>query len=278
MKPSGREAEQVPSDDALRLGVIGGSAFLEAAEVTGAEIREVATPAGDVKVHVGADFAFLRRHGEGVYHPPHRIPHRAHVLALESLGVRQVAAFNSTGSLHRALGPGDVVVPDDYLSFQPPPTFALDEYLHIVPSLDEGMRALLIRAAEAALASRDAVNPAEPLGRVTPRLERTGVYAETRGPRFETPAEVRLLQGHARVVGMTAASEATLFQERGIGYGVLCIVDNWANGVGPAPLTLEAFQKQLARSGSLARAVLAELLRLWRGRSGSLAPDGRTRL
>ena len=37
-----------------------------------------------------------------------------------------------------------------------------------------------------------------------------GVYVETRGPRFETPAEIRWLATLGDIVGMTAASEATL--------------------------------------------------------------------
>jgi 5'-methylthioadenosine phosphorylase len=65
-------------------------------------------------------------------------------------------------------------------------------------------------------------------------------------------------------VGMTAASEATLCQERGIGYAMICTVDNWANGVGAEPLTLERFQAQLARSGALAREVVGALLDVWR--------------
>lgn len=219
-------------------------------------------------MHVGADFVFLRRHGEGVYRPPHRILHHAHVLALESMGVRRVAAFASTGSLHADLRPGDVVVPDDYLSWHPPPTFAGDEPLHVVPALDPGVRDLLMRAAEPVVAARGAPGGGAPV------LERGGVYAETRGPRFETRAEVRLLAAHARVVGMTAASEATLFQERGIGYAMLCVVDNWAHGVGPEPLTVETFRTHLARGSRLAREILRELLRRWREASAPESPDG----
>ena len=236
-----------------RLGILGGGAFLEAGPIANAVLQEVATPRGAVPVHVGTDFVFLRRHGEDTYRPPHRIPHHAHVLALEFLGVRRVAAFASTGSLRTEVRPGDLVVPDDYLSWHDPPTFAEDEYLHVVPALDECVRDLLIRSAERALA-----------GAAHPTLHRSGVYAETRGPRFETRAEVRMLAAHATVVGMTAASEATLCQERGIGYAMICTVDNWANGVGGEPLTLERFQAQLAHSGALAREVLDALLALWR--------------
>jgi purine nucleoside phosphorylase len=66
---------------------------------------------------------------------------------------------------------------------------------------------------------------------------------------------------------MTAASEATLLQERGIRYAIIAIVDNWANGIGPAPLTLESFQEQLARNASIARTLLHELLHAWRAQT-----------
>jgi 5'-methylthioadenosine phosphorylase len=242
------------SPESAPLGIIGGSAFLEAVELSGTTLREVETPRGPVALHAGEDFVFLRRHGEGVYRPPHRIPHHAHVLALESLRLE--------------LRPGDVVVPDDYLSWHPPPTFAADDYLHVVPSLDPLVRGLLTRAAERALGSRGSSADG-------PALVRAGVYAEMRGPRFETPAEVRMLAPHAHVVGMTAASEATLCQERGVGYAMICTVDNWAHGIGSPALTLEAFQANLALSAALAREVLGELLREWRGGGAAAVPTSR---
>jgi 5'-methylthioadenosine phosphorylase len=257
------------------LGIIGGSAFLESGELAGTKLRDVTTSRGPVTLRVGSDFVFLRRHGEGPYRHPHQISHHAHVLAFESLGVRKVAAFTSTGSLRAELRPGDVLVPDDYLSFHPPPTFATDDYLHIVPALDAEMRALLIAASQVrtslsgvAQGKGKAPGTGSRGSRARRLLQREGVYAETRGPRFETAAEVRMLAPYAHVVGMTAASEATLFQERGIGYAMVCIVDNWAHGAGPETLTLEGFREHLRVSGALARAILGELLRLWRDREG----------
>jgi 5'-methylthioadenosine phosphorylase len=243
------------------LGIVGGSAFLEEDALEGAglgatrggeTLHEVRTARGTVWLRHAGDFVFLRRHGEGEYRPPHRIPHHAHVLAMETAGVRQVVGLASTGSLDPELVPGDVVVPDDYLSRHAPPTFAADEYLHIVPELDHHARALLLQAA------RNAV------GEGPGRVVEGGVYAETRGPRFETRAEVRALARDASVVGMTAASEATLFQERGIGYAVLCIVDNFAHGIGQDTLSLAAFQERQAGNAALARRILLELIGLWR--------------
>lgn len=223
-----------------RLGIIGGSAFLDGEPPAGTDQRRVETDRGEVRMHLSDDFVFLRRHGEETYRPPHRVPHHAHALALEELGVGRAVGLCSVGALHGEIALGTAVVPDDYLSLRAPPTFAGDERLHVVPELDADLRRLLLAAAE-------------DVGR--PVLD-GGVYAETSGPRFETRAEVRLLADYADVVGMTGASEATLLQERGIPYALLGIVDNHAHGVGGDELTLEAFEEQKATNRERARAAL----------------------
>lgn len=241
-----------------RLGVIGGSAFLAGPAPEGTRPRHVETGRGEVATHVGEDIVFLRRHGPDD-RPPHRIRHHAHALALASLGVGRAVGLCSVGALHPDLAPGTLVVPDDYLSLHPPPTFAVDERLHVVPELDEALRRRLLRAArEAGGSVRDG-----------------GVYAETRGPRFETRAEIRLLADYAEVVGMTAASEATLLQERGIAYAVLGVVDNYAHGVGDGALTLEDFEEGVEANRALARSALRALRdRIGREEDGEVAGDG----
>jgi 5'-methylthioadenosine phosphorylase len=74
------------------------------------------------------------------------------------------------------------------------------------------------------------------------------VYAQTRGPRFETPAEVRLLATHADLVGMTVASEAHLAKEAGLAYAAVCKVDNLGNGLEGDPLTIEEYREFTAAS------------------------------
>lgn len=250
------------------LGIIGGSSFLEGLAPLSSdvelELREVDTNRGAVMVREGAGMVCLLRHGEDRYYPPHRIRHHAHVLAMEKLGVEHVVAFASTGSLDPDIAPGDVVVPDDYLSRHPPPTFCEDEPLHIVPELDAGLRGFLLETARHAAEADPAT--------VGGDIRETGVYGETRGPRFETRAEVRALARDADLVGMTAASEATLFQERGLKYAVLCIVDNWAHGVGPDPLSLEAFRKRQAANRELALTLFRAVVGAWRQADPSPPP------
>jgi 5'-methylthioadenosine phosphorylase len=228
-----------------RLGIIAGSAFLEGPPPDDTEEVVVPTDRGDVTAHVGEAFVFLRRHGHGRYHPPHRVPHHAHALAMKRLGVGRAAGLLSVGSLRAGLDPGTAVVPDDYLSFSAPPTFAQNERIHIVPVLDARLRDLLVAAA------RSTPGP----------VQDGGVYAETRGPRFETRAEIRLLADYADVIGMTGASEATLFQEQGIAYAMLGLVDNMGHGLGPGPLTMQTYEEQLARNQARAHAILDAVIR-----------------
>ena len=228
---------------AERLGITGGTSFLSGAGLDEAKEIVVETSRGEVTLFVGERFAFLPRHGHGMYRPPHRIDHRAHILAFEEIGVSRVAGMNSVGSLSAAVGPGTVVVCDDYLSVHAPPTFCGDERLHVVPALDPGLRGLLLAAARATLG---------------PVVD-GGVYVETTGPRFETPAEIRWLARLGDIVGMTAASEATLCTERGIGYAMLGMVDNLANGLAEEPLTFEAFERQVKANELRAKAILREL-------------------
>ncbi len=83
-----------------------------------------------------------------------------------------------------------------------------------------------------------------------------GVYTQTRGPRFETPAEVRALARVGDLVGMTIAAECILSKEVGLAYAAVCVVDNLANGLDAAPLTVEQFQAAVAANRA---ALLADL-------------------
>jgi len=57
------------------------------------------------------------------------------------------------------------------------------------------------------------------------------VYVQMRGPRFETKAEIRIVQSWGDVIGMTACHEADLCTEAGLNYNSLALIDNYANGL-----------------------------------------------
>ena len=102
-----------------------------------------------------------------------------------------------------------------------------------------------------------------------------GVYWQTRGPRFETPAEIRLIAAHADVVGMTIASECVVAGELGLDYAALCVVDNLANGLGEGELDVAGLEDdRIANADPPARRPGGGAAAARRGRPMS-APGGR---
>lgn len=191
------------------LGIIGGTALLQARLPPLEKIR-VSTPFGPVQAHVGR-IVFISRHQNDT--PPHMVNHQAHVAAMKILGVDRLIVIGSTGSMHDDLTPGSIVIPDDLFSPWDIPSLHDNEIVHIPPSIDAGLM--------------------EELARIVPE-GRLGTYFQTRGPRFETRAEIACFARDTDVVGMTVASELTLANELGIPCAALCTVDNFANGIGGA--------------------------------------------
>lgn len=231
------------------IGIIGGTLLLEHALLDGAEARAVSTVVGDAEVDVGSlggvEVAFIQRHGRRRDRPPHRINHPANALALQALGARRVVALASTGCLRRELGLPALMIPHDYMSFGDATIFT-DRIEHVVPGFDEDVRLALI-----AEARRDGRLP----------VHDQGVYFQSRGPRFETKAEVRWLAGFADCVGMTVANEATVTRECGLGYGVLCSLDNYGHGMVEAPLAHATIQANATKVAGICAAIVAAAVR-----------------
>lgn len=225
------------------VGVIGGSALADEFRLEEEHVEFLVTshgaPSDPPRVGRVGDrpVVFLPRHGRDHRIPPHKLNHRANLSALKELGATHILSTASSGSLKRAIRPGHLVVPHDFVSFWTIPTFHDDRTVHVTPVLDEALRAVLVRAArlEGATA-RDG-----------------GVYVQTTGPRLETPAEIAFFRKIADLVGMTMASEATLASELGIPYACVCTVDNYCNGIVDEPLTFEKIREMQIRNADLVR-------------------------
>ncbi len=235
----------------MRLAVIGGSGLYDLGLPKGAEAREVATPYGAPSSGIkmgrvgGAEVAFLARHGTGHAIPPHRINHRANLWALKEVGAARIVATSSVGSLKKEIRPGTFAVPHDFLCLWDLPTYHDDIVVHATPGLDERTRRTILAVAR----------------KVGVVAHGKAVYAQTRGPRLETKAEIRLLRDYADLVGMTMASEATLAAELGIPYASLCTVDNYAHGITAQPLTYAAITRAQRRNAKGLRSLINPLLR-----------------
>lgn len=60
--------------------------------------------------------AFLPRHGKEHAIPPHKVPYKANLAALKSLGVWHVIGTCVVGSLRKEIKPGMFVVPDQFIN------------------------------------------------------------------------------------------------------------------------------------------------------------------
>jgi 5'-methylthioadenosine phosphorylase len=191
----------------------------------------------------------LQRHGPAdAYVLPHRIDHAANLRSLAAAGCDRVLAIGSVGSLDAGLGVGSFVCPHDFIALQVTVTSFDDPRGHATPGFDPAWRAEVLAAWQTGGAGT---------------LRDGGVYWQTNGPRFETPAEIGLLAAHADLVGMTLASECIVAGELGLPYAAVCVVDNLANGVEVQPLSpaeLEAHRERNA--GRLRDSLGAALPRL----------------
>lgn len=214
----------------------------------------VATPWGEAALAEGRlqgrRTLFLARHGAGHRLPPHRIPYRAHIAALARRGVRAVIATTAVGGLRVDLRPGDFVLLDDFIDFTRGDrgmTFfdAPGQVVHTdfsVPYSAE-VRAALRAAAE----------------RLSLSLRPTGTYLCADGPRFETPAEVRLFASWgADVAGMTGVPEATLAREAGLHYAGVSLVTNYGVGLTDAPVEHAQVEAVMREATPRLRALLVE--------------------
>jgi 5'-methylthioadenosine phosphorylase len=207
-----------------RIAIIGGSG-LESLFKT-SKIIQVETPFGTPPpISVGLigkeEVAFLPRHGPKHDLPPHKVNYRANLYSLKQVGVERIVATNAVGAINEAYAPGDLVIPSDILDltksragtyFDSAPVTHVDVTEPYCGELSN-ILAECCRAIHAEVHER-------------------AVLAATEGPRYETPAEIRMLRRlGGDIVGMTAAPEVFLARELEICYSSVCFVSNKAAGM-----------------------------------------------
>jgi 5'-methylthioadenosine phosphorylase len=206
------------------IGVIGGSGFYEF--LTDAEEVPTQTPFGEPSEPVlvgevaGRRVAFLPRHGKDHRYPPHKIPFRANLWALRSLGVRRIIAPSAVGSLTASYGPGTLVVPDQLVDRTSgrAQTYYDSSAVHVSfadPYCPSG------RAHAIATARKTGWVPAG-----------SGTLVVIDGPRFSTRAESRWYAAQGwTLIGMTGHPEAVLARELALCYTPLALVTDTDAGV-----------------------------------------------
>ncbi|CCO08491.1 S-methyl-5'-thioadenosine phosphorylase [Desulforamulus hydrothermalis] len=217
----------------VRIAIIGGTGVYDPSILTNIRDEKVTTPYGEVSLKIGdyqgKSVAFLNRHGAGHSVPPHLVNYRANIAALKELGVKSIFATAAVGSLNMNMAPGHFVFADQFLDFTKVRQHTFFEggaqgvvHIDMTDPYCPELRRVLARAAEQ-------------LGLT---YHRYGTYVTTEGPRFETPAEIKmykLLGGD--LVGMTSVPEVVLAREKEMCYANISMVTNYAAGISPTKLT-----------------------------------------
>jgi 5'-methylthioadenosine phosphorylase len=264
----------------LRIGIIGGTGLAEALAGEHGQVREVETPFGPPASPItlanwhGSQVAILQRHGPGHIFNPSRVPYRANLFALKSLGVTHILASGATGSLREHIQPGHLVLVDQIIdkTFKRDNTFfdAAAVHVEFADPVCPVMRRWLLDAANR-------------LDHDTTVHER-GTYVCMEGPAFSTRAESNLHRSDAfagDLIGMTAMPEAKLAREAEMAYALIAMptdydcwrphpTDAYANPKPTVALLEEILgnlKKATAANLALMKAALADLSILRRDES-----------
>ena len=240
------------------IGIIGGSGLYAVEGIEDGRWQTVETPWGAPSDaiytgrvgHVGV--AFLPRHGRGHGISPSDLNARANIDALKRLGVTDVLAVSSVGSLVEARPPGSFTIVDQFIDRtkgRPSSFFGTGLVAH-VSMADPVCPRLSAYAARAAREAGAAVDD-------------RGTYLAMEGPQFSTRAESLLYrQWGCDVIGMTAMPEAKLAREAELPYALVGMVtdyDCWRED--EAGVDVAQVVAQLGANAAKARAMVMALLR-----------------
>ncbi len=240
----------------MKIGIIGGTGFYEAGILSEEKDITISTPYGPVSLKTGAyqgrEVVFLPRHGARHTVPPHLVNYRANIWALREIGAEKVIATAAVGSLQKDLKPGEIVLVDQFLDFTKSRVQTFyegngDGVLHVdvtapyCPSLREEI--------------------CQSAGRLQVCLHNGGTYVCTEGPRYETPAEIRMFRNlGGDVVGMTSVPEVVLAREAALCYATITLVTNYAAGISSRPLSHQEVVAAMNEAQGVLRRIIFSVL------------------
>ncbi|SCW27349.1 purine-nucleoside phosphorylase [Ruminococcaceae bacterium YRB3002] len=175
-----------------------------------------------------------------------------YVRVMARLGVKTLVLTNAAGGILDGMKPASLMIIKDHLSF-----FA--ESVLRGANLDEfGVR------------FPDQTHVYDPeyidiLDRAALRLGinvRTGVYAYSKGPQYETPAEIRALKMMgAGAVGMSTVPEAIVASHCGMRVAAVSCISNLAAGISPNKLTCEEVIENAGKASADNCALIKEFVK-----------------
>lgn len=171
------------------------------------------------------------------------------VRLMKLLGAQKVVLTNAAGGINRALSAGSFMLLKDHIaSLVPSPLIGtnIDTLGTRFPDMSEVYDKELRTLAQQAAAQVGAVL-------------HEGVYLQTTGPQYETPAEIELFaQWGADAVGMSTACEAIAARHAGLRVCAISCISNMAAGISQTPLSHEEVKQNADRVSDLFERLLYE--------------------
>ena len=242
------------------LAIIGGTGLTRVEGLTVTRREMVKTPYGAPSCPIvfgemeGRELAFLPRHGTSHRIPPHRVNYCANIWALNSVGIERIVAVGAVGGIDSECSVGAIVVPDQIIDY------THDRESTYFDGGEDPVEHIDFSYPYNATLRKALIDGARSVGDI--KVVDSGTYGATRGPRFETAAEVsRMARDGCTIAGMTGMPEASLAAELRIAYACMAVVVNAAAGTGDKPLDAKTLQPAIADGMQKARRVLHAALR-----------------
>lgn len=242
-----------------QIGVFGGSGFYSFLD----NVIEIAVetpygmPASKVAIadiH-GKKVAFLPRHGKNHEYPPHKIPYRANLWVMKSLGVKQIIGPNACGSLQSNVKPGDFVVCDQFIDR----TYCREQTFY------DGPITTHVSAADpyCPILRDIAINKSKALN--IPVHDK-GTVVVIQGPRFSTRAESKWFASQGwEVINMTQYPECYLARELEMCYVNISLITDFDVGLegqgGIKPVTHEEVIKIFTENNAKVKELLMQMIK-----------------
>lgn len=158
---------------------------------------------------------------------------------LSLLGVKTVILANAVGAINEDYATGEYVVVSDHISsFVPSPLIGEnveklgERYTDMTHVYNEELQELVME-----------------IGKENDIPVHNGIYLQTTGPQYETPAEIRMYRNlGADVVGMSAAVEAMAARHMGMDVCSICCITNMGAGMEDVELSHEEVKDSADKS------------------------------
>lgn len=199
----------------------------------------------------GVDVVCLQGRAHSYEGPSHEAV-KTYVRTLKQLGCEYFFAISACGSLREEVGPGELMLINDHINFQPgnplmgpnddefgPRFFPVDN------AYDAETRNILHH-----IAKEEQVALSE------------GVYISVSGPNYETAAEIRAFQRlGADAIGMSTVPEVLVAIHCGMKVAVIAMITNHATGISKTPHNHEAVVEMASQSSEKVRRLMKRFIK-----------------